>query len=402
MDALVGDSMEVVPEFGRNDLAHMDDIDIDLDIAQNDNNQYDNDLMLDDASVTASNRPSGDGEFDEDMVDGDDYAPVNEQDQNSAFWGNQNTGPISEDVQIGMDDQEESVEDTDVPVSEAPVEQDEHIVEESESAIQDHAIENPRSTDQDPTIEHSESVVQDQAIETSESAVQHQNIESNESGSNVATEDKNRSPQEEVTQEELREKTLASTENFASGNGDAQVTGDEGNALPDTETALQNEPEYAHVECGKQPSLPTVDRKSPEGTISRHQEETEESDHASQGEEHVASADSHENDHQEAQEDHHQFNIEESVPLQAIKVLYQDNEMSLFPPAEDDPTETFLLQDVNLADEPIGKLLHACREVLGDHIGPDDELLLDIESLGLYFSDVRYLLPHNQSLINLF
>ncbi|KAF4171813.1 hypothetical protein CNMCM8927_002218 [Aspergillus lentulus] len=71
------------------------------------------------------------------------------------------------------------------------------------------------------------------------------------------------------------------------------------------------------------------------------------------------------------------------VTLHPVKVYYQDNEISLFPPHEGDSSETFFLEDENLAYEPLGKLLDSCREVLYEHVGENEILVLDIESLNL-------------------
>ncbi|KAF7169785.1 hypothetical protein CNMCM5623_002414 [Aspergillus felis] len=71
------------------------------------------------------------------------------------------------------------------------------------------------------------------------------------------------------------------------------------------------------------------------------------------------------------------------VTLHPVKVYYQDNEISLFPPREGDSSETFFLEDESLAYEPLGKLFESCREVLYEHVGENEILVLDIESLNL-------------------
>ncbi|KAF4231877.1 hypothetical protein CNMCM8980_001406 [Aspergillus fumigatiaffinis] len=71
------------------------------------------------------------------------------------------------------------------------------------------------------------------------------------------------------------------------------------------------------------------------------------------------------------------------VTLHPVKVYYQDNEISLFPPHEGDSSETFFLEDESLAYEPLGKLFESCREVLYEHVGENEFLVLDIESLNL-------------------
>lgn len=76
------------------------------------------------------------------------------------------------------------------------------------------------------------------------------------------------------------------------------------------------------------------------------------------------------------------------VALHPVKVYYQDNEISLFPPHEGDSSETFFLEDESLAYEPLGKLFESCREVLYEHVGENETLVLDIESLNLQLMEV--------------
>src|SRR5207248_10872969 len=75
-------------------------------------------------------------------------------------------------------------------------------------------------------------------------------------------------------------------------------------------------------------------------------------------------------------------------PLHTVNVNYQDTEICLFPPNEDDDSETFFLADVDLAHQSLDKLLTACHDVLIGTIGDDDELVLDIPSLGLHICQV--------------
>jgi len=76
--------------------------------------------------------------------------------------------------------------------------------------------------------------------------------------------------------------------------------------------------------------------------------------------------------------------------LHPVKVHYLGTEMCLFPPTEDDESEMFFLEDVSLAQESLDKMLSACRDVLANAIGQDDELVLDVASLGLHISEVSH------------
>ena len=85
--------------------------------------------------------------------------------------------------------------------------------------------------------------------------------------------------------------------------------------------------------------------------------------------------------------------INNLAPLHTVKVNYQDTEMCLFPPSQEDDSEVFFLSDVSLAYASLDKMLSACREVLAGSIGDDDELVLDVASLGLHISEVCSYIP---------
>lgn len=125
-----------------------------------------------------------------------------------------------------------------------------------------------------------------------------------------------------------------------------------------------------------------------EGGPSEHEGETENYETAEvypsvdQQENRAETKDVEEADHEEADSAQH-------IPhLYPVKVLYQDSEISLFPPQEGDSSETFLLEDESLAHQDVGKLLASCRQVLGEDVGEDEVLVVDIESLNLQLSEV--------------
>ena len=76
----------------------------------------------------------------------------------------------------------------------------------------------------------------------------------------------------------------------------------------------------------------------------------------------------------------------ESQALHPVKVQYDGAELCLFPPL--DGEDTFFVQDSSLAFSSCQELLGACREVLGDSIQIDRELVLDFPSLGLHLAEV--------------
>lgn len=85
------------------------------------------------------------------------------------------------------------------------------------------------------------------------------------------------------------------------------------------------------------------------------------------------------------------------APLHPIKVYYQDNEISLFPPREGDSSEMFFLEDESLAYQDFGKLFNSCRRVLQQSIGENEILVMDIETLDIQLTEVRDL-PFRQNL----
>lgn len=83
----------------------------------------------------------------------------------------------------------------------------------------------------------------------------------------------------------------------------------------------------------------------------------------------------------------------QDIALHTVRVIYQENEICLFPPHSEEGGETFFLSDHGLAHETIDNLLASCREVLAHTIGDDDELVLDFASLGLHISEVTLIVP---------
>lgn len=85
--------------------------------------------------------------------------------------------------------------------------------------------------------------------------------------------------------------------------------------------------------------------------------------------------------------------------LHPVKVYYQDNEISLFPPREGDSSETYFLEDESLAYESFGKLFESCHEVLREHIGDNEVLVVDIDALNIQLTEVCGLAPNITALI---
>lgn len=101
---------------------------------------------------------------------------------------------------------------------------------------------------------------------------------------------------------------------------------------------------------------------------------------------HSENHDLHETEHQAAHDDE---------SLHPVKVLYQGNEISLFPPLEGDSAETFFLHDEDLAYENVGRLFSSLREILLDNVAEHEILVIDIDSLGIQIAEVSNPLPRS-------
>ena len=88
-------------------------------------------------------------------------------------------------------------------------------------------------------------------------------------------------------------------------------------------------------------------------------------------------------------------NTHNDESLHTVKVIYQDSEISLFPPLEGDSAETFFLHDEDVAYDNVGRLFSSLREVLLDNIAEHDTLVIDIDSLGIQITEVCYILTPN-------
>ena len=80
----------------------------------------------------------------------------------------------------------------------------------------------------------------------------------------------------------------------------------------------------------------------------------------------------------------------ESAHVHPVVVLYQDNEISLFPPlnSDEEHTNTYFLQNEQVAGDCIKALFGALRSILGESISEQEELVLDINDLDLHISEV--------------
>ncbi|MCJ1475456.1 hypothetical protein MMC13_004118 [Lambiella insularis] len=85
------------------------------------------------------------------------------------------------------------------------------------------------------------------------------------------------------------------------------------------------------------------------------------------------------------------FVQQEAVNLHPIVVVYQNNEIYLFPPHEhdDEHSQTYFLQDESIANASMKELLGACRTVLADSISDQEELEVIVTPLGLVICELQ-------------
>ena len=83
-------------------------------------------------------------------------------------------------------------------------------------------------------------------------------------------------------------------------------------------------------------------------------------------------------------------------PLHPIVVVYQGNEMSLFPPVDQDTeqSQTYFLSNESYASESLTALFGRCKTVLADTLREDEELEIRIADLGLAINEVSIVLTH--------
>lgn len=97
------------------------------------------------------------------------------------------------------------------------------------------------------------------------------------------------------------------------------------------------------------------------------------------------------NQQQESAENAKEHNIPPVAhALHPVTVVYQGNEMSLFPPVDLDTeqSQTYFLASESYASESLSSLFGYCKSVLADSIRDEEELEIKIPDLGLNINEV--------------
>ena len=93
--------------------------------------------------------------------------------------------------------------------------------------------------------------------------------------------------------------------------------------------------------------------------------------------------------------------LDHTIHLHPVVLYYRGEETFLFPPLDqnEDNAATFLLKDEQLAYSAIGDLLGACRRVLSQSLGEQDELMISIDDLDIHISEVSQDYSYGDSLV---
>lgn len=366
MEDPLGDSMDVASPYP----GHADDFEIDIDIMEDQASNADNDFDVRDASPEAMPQP-------EDLVatndaDMDDVAePSATNTFDNAESHNQNNSTVysshvTYESEMLDEDYEEDI-DAPIPDSEALAVEAGKTLEPSEDLSRKQNLEEQPGPSRDENQNSVEPVVDEH-----EQHVDVEEHEPNAANEGINQDDAERVP-EGVHENEHYHQYDETPSHRDDTNSTAHVESQQAPTLSNTEAQTPDQPEGGEPDDGGEPDEA--------GLAHDVGEEHEEHDQYPQAE------------HDPEGEDQHPETTQHERYLHPVKVLYQDSEISLFPPREGDSSETFFLEDEGLAYENLDHLLAACRQILGEHVSEDEVLVLDIESLGLQLSEVSIVVP---------
>ncbi|PWY88807.1 hypothetical protein BO94DRAFT_545885 [Aspergillus sclerotioniger CBS 115572] len=390
--SVADDQMEMASPY----QGHADDFDIDIDIMEDQASTTDKDMMGTDEYLDYDH----DGAHDADMIDDVAEPTIDDVDDPYAETGYtvemQDGNERTYEAEMLEDDYDE---DIDAPVpevqGETPAsEQVQHLEAEGAHHLEEITItagdkdqphEKLHSDQQaEPLVQDDHPAVQDteQHVDLSEENVPQENevdtAELPENGKPLDdfNEVEREAPSATETDEQNNVDHSKPAQSQASSPDDAQPSSDE-RKEPVAETKDREE-----EECFKEGDAGDVE----DGEVQENEEkgEGEGQEVAEVSENQVSSSKEQAVEHRSEQRE---LPATERTPLYPVKVYYQDNEISLFPPREGDSSETFFLEDESLAFESFGKLFESCREVLRDHISESDVLVVDVEALNIQLTE---------------
>ncbi|KAI1920819.1 hypothetical protein LOZ65_003956 [Ophidiomyces ophidiicola] len=381
-----------------------DDIEIDLDAYPESVDEVDNDVVVDDASATVSDRREMsqdpyDGSKDADMAD-DDYSAVNMLDLEAASFQNDHdhheaghsVAPLTEDpYENEMDGDYEEDIDAPIPDSHSQVNIENEQANDKEEGLENAVTEtasprNEAEPNQNFDIERAQAHMQTAATE-SDNLICSQEHDSDPlpavvgdiNDGTVKTAEMH--PAKHAINEISPNTTPPShtepeLQDLAEGEGansrEINLGSNHDSTVPSQDTYYENSEGPTAAETTTEGDLEAVGKDVEPGTAT----ENADNDNFNQNKTAV------EGDRTESTD------FTGYQQLHKVTVLYQENEISLFPPNEDDSSDMYFLEDEGLAHEPLYLLFQAFRRVLGTHVTMKDELVVFIEPLYLQLSEI--------------
>lgn len=346
------DSMEMASPY----QGHMDDFEIDLDVMEDQISEVDQDLDVVDATPEPANRPES-IQDDADMVDEIDERAMIDADENNQQTVNHTETDYyrTEETYETQMVEEDYEEDIDAPV---PEQQPDIVVTDTQLDQQTVQETSEFPDNQEPTEqgqgqeeeEHHDDEVHLPEEDVAQHDLQQQQPKEVEDHDTEEAAEESESVEHHIDQQHNRQ------ENDTNNSALVELHETDLNGIHDERQAQDEELEITHIhETGVYPDQEAdqVEEKSAHDTVDQETEGPREVSH-----------------------------------LHPVKVLYQDSEISLFPPREGDSSETFFLEDESLAHEDLGKLLASCREILGEHVSEEEVLTVDIDALNLQLNEV--------------
>ncbi|PLB48866.1 hypothetical protein P170DRAFT_357999 [Aspergillus steynii IBT 23096] len=366
---VLDDTMEMASPY----QGHVDDFDIDLDVMEDQVSNPDKDMMGADDYLESAHE----AEYDADMID--DVAEPAMVDADDQYPETSNSVEMQYSEKIYEAEMAEDDFDEDI---------DAHVSDFQEDPKQDAPAE-PVNDQEVPEVQQTQEVQAPPIVTEETEHVEETNVVSNENN-NPPSEPQIEAPAEEnvAPEHDLQEYTEPQHEKHDEENVEQKHEADQPERILDTEKSLQDTNATAQVEpqeldpatrddndpTPKQPEDEEPARGDTQPSVDQHQD-------AEEKVEHIETLGTNEEVGHGTDTDEH------ASALYPVKVYYQENEISLFPPREGDSSETFFLEDENLAYEPFGKLLESCREVLREHIADTELLVVDIETLNLQLTE---------------
>ncbi|KAL5362878.1 hypothetical protein BJX96DRAFT_110408 [Aspergillus floccosus] len=357
----VDDTMEMASPY----QAYVDDFDIDLDVMEDQISTTDKDMMGDDDYQDASHDMGldPDGANDADMMD--DFAEPTMTDADDHYPDTNDNVEMhysaekSYEAEMLEDDYDE---DIDAPVPESHEDAPSHEYHSTDEAQEHPIAEEPKTAHhkiENPSFEHDPEAQAELARD--EDGERKEESDPHHDGDNprfVAQEPESHQPEADNASEASHIANKAEQSDHKAVPSEDQ----------DDNSAIVNPPELKE-DAQESKVAAAEDQGSDARQLEGYSQAKEEEIQPAQ-------------QHEEAAD-----TTEHNSSLYPVKVYYQENEISLFPPQEGDSSETFFLEDESLAYEPLGKLFASCREVLRDHIGENEVLVMDVDSLNIQLTE---------------